>query len=421
VSEPKMKEKEEVKIESPQEMVEVNKNKIKKEPSLVEKNIKFFNTELSKTIDEKDKTLQHEITVGMNDTMAIEASMERNILTEEKKLGMMDPRFIDQSTILKGHNCSGFGGGDRISQDSLFHKVISQVQEKNKSDKYNFKAFKNKKISNENILRNMIESSNNVLPIPESMKESISTSMSTFSIEKQNAQIEIINTSSTKKDTPKEEKPKQVKSMAKNTNNFGIEKAEKLSIESSSGKSKEEETPKEPKIVLNKKIGNGLTLNDDLTKKANYESTEFKSKQQDIFDKSKTTNFFQKNNKENKQPEKKTNDMVNTISRKERERALTQKSKSQLFAQTTKRHNNYLDSNIDRKKNVDNEIDLGFMPQDMLYADKATYGESSINLLAAIEILEKAQDNKNKLMKNESPQVKSFWSVFNPFQCGNYN
>jgi len=105
-----------------------------------------------------------------------------------------------------------------------------------------------------------------------------------------------------------------------------------------------------------------------------------------------------------------------------REKDRVAKSKSQLlFDKSTKRHNNFLESNVDRQKNVDNEMDMGFMPQDMLFADKTTYGESSINLKAAMEILEKAQDNKNKLMRNETPQEKSFWSIINPFQCGHYN
>jgi len=95
----------------------------------------------------------------------------------------------------------------------------------------------------------------------------------------------------------------------------------------------------------------------------------------------------------------------------------TKKKKNVL----TKKHNNNLDANIDRSKHVDKELDLGFLPQDLLYNDKSTYGESSVNLIAAIEILEKAQDNKNKLIKNEVPEEKSFWSMINPFHCGSYN
>ena len=50
------------------------------------------------------------------------------------------------------------------------------------------------------------------------------------------------------------------------------------------------------------------------------------------------------------------------------------------------------------------------------------YGESKNNLLAAMEILEKAQDNKNQVQKVEQPQeAKSFWSLLNPFRCGNNN
>jgi hypothetical protein len=54
--------------------------------------------------------------------------------------------------------------------------------------------------------------------------------------------------------------------------------------------------------------------------------------------------------------------------------------------------------------------------------NERTYGESKSNLLAAIEILEKAQDNKNQVQKQEKPQEnKSFWSFMNPFKCGNNN
>jgi len=200
----------------------------------------------------------------------------------------------------------------------------------------------------------------------------------------------------------------------------------------------QEETPRDPKIFIKQKknIPSGLTLNDAISKKSNNDNiAEFTGKQENTnafeINKSKTTKYLPnilKNrtieNKENKHPNSmKNNDLNSIIMRREKEKSssIAFKSKSQLFDKTTKRHNNYLNSNNDRTKNIDNEMDIGFMPQDMLYADKATYGESSINLLAAIEILEKAQDNKNKLMKNEPVQDKSFWSFINPFQCGNYN
>jgi len=129
------------------------------------------------------------------------------------------------------------------------------------------------------------------------------------------------------------------------------------------------------------------------------------------------------NIKENKEPNSLIdNDLLTSIlARKEKETKQHPKGKSGLFENTTRRHNNNLEANIDRTKEVDKELDLGFLPQDLLYTDKTTYGESSINLLAAIEILEKAQDNKNKLIKNENTQEKSFWSFMNPFQCGSYN
>jgi len=39
-----------------------------------------------------------------------------------------------------------------------------------------------------------------------------------------------------------------------------------------------------------------------------------------------------------------------------------------------------------KPKDLDKELDLGFLPKDLLYNDK-TYDDSSKNLLAAIEIL----------------------------------
>jgi len=116
------------------------------------------------------------------------------------------------------------------------------------------------------------------------------------------------------------------------------------------------------------------------------------------------------------------NELISSImARKEKDSKKQSKGKSYLFEKTTRKHNNNLEANIDRTKEIDKELDLGFLPQELLYTDKTTYGESSVNLLAAIEILEKAQDNKNKLIKNDPPQEKSFWSFMNPFQCGSYN
>jgi hypothetical protein len=63
------------------------------------------------------------------------------------------------------------------------------------------------------------------------------------------------------------------------------------------------------------------------------------------------------------------------------------------------------------------------LPKDLLYNDKTTYGESTLNLIAAIEILEKAQDSKDKIIKTEdiSKDDNSFWAKMNPFKCGTNN
>ena len=67
-------------------------------------------------------------------------------------------------------------------------------------------------------------------------------------------------------------------------------------------------------------------------------------------------------------------------------------------------------------------LDLGFLPKELLYNEKTTYCESTINLIAAIEILEKAQHTKNNSnVKKDLPENKSFWSMINLFKCGGYN
>lgn len=93
-----------------------------------------------------------------------------------------------------------------------------------------------------------------------------------------------------------------------------------------------------------------------------------------------------------------------------------------------KKVNNHFEVNPDRQKNVDKEyfnikcrLDLSFLPKELLYNERS-YCESKNNLLAAIEILEKAQENKNQVQKQDKPQEsKSFWSFINPFKCGNNN
>lgn len=65
-------------------------------------------------------------------------------------------------------------------------------------------------------------------------------------------------------------------------------------------------------------------------------------------------------------------------------------------------------------------LDLSFLPKDLLYNDK-TFEDSNKNILSAIEMLEKAQENK-KEVDNESKEAKTFWdkvsNFMNPFKCG---
>jgi len=56
---------------------------------------------------------------------------------------------------------------------------------------------------------------------------------------------------------------------------------------------------------------------------------------------------------------------------------------------------------------------MSFLPRDLLYNDK-TYEQSANNILSAIEILEKAQEDTVA----EKVKPKSFWDMINPFKCG---
>jgi len=133
---------------------------------------------------------------------------------------------------------------------------------------------------------------------------------------------------------------------------------------------------------------------------------------EDLFNKGKENILKQQNNKQNHSEDK---DRKGTDP-KAKPKSLLDKHGSEKKI----RINHGFDyGDINRQKNVDKELDLGFIPKEYLYNDK-TYGESKNNLLAAIEILEKAQDNKNEIAKKEQPQESksSFWSFMNPFKCG---
>jgi hypothetical protein len=67
---------------------------------------------------------------------------------------------------------------------------------------------------------------------------------------------------------------------------------------------------------------------------------------------------------------------------------------------------------------------MSFLPKDLLY-NESNYKNSNENLLAAIEILEKAQSNKEKNISQHPQHEKKeegFWSkLFKPFKCGSNN
>jgi hypothetical protein len=64
-------------------------------------------------------------------------------------------------------------------------------------------------------------------------------------------------------------------------------------------------------------------------------------------------------------------------------------------------------------------LDLEFLPKDLLYNNK-NYSDSHKNLMDAIDILEKAQNQQfNETPKTEPHAETSFWSkILNPFKCG---
>ena len=67
---------------------------------------------------------------------------------------------------------------------------------------------------------------------------------------------------------------------------------------------------------------------------------------------------------------------------------------------------------------------MSFLPKDLLYNDN-TYHDSNKNLLYAIEVLEKAQSQKDKNEPEENKPNGTFWNkvgnFFNPFKCGKEN
>jgi hypothetical protein len=68
-------------------------------------------------------------------------------------------------------------------------------------------------------------------------------------------------------------------------------------------------------------------------------------------------------------------------------------------------------------------LDLAFLPKDLLYNEN-NYNDSNKHLLQAIEILENAQNQKDK-NSEKAEDKEGFWgkvsSFFNPFKCGQNN
>ena len=63
---------------------------------------------------------------------------------------------------------------------------------------------------------------------------------------------------------------------------------------------------------------------------------------------------------------------------------------------------------------------MSFLPKELLYNDHS-FQDSNKNLLSAIDLLEKAQENKKEIDK-ENREDKTMWqrlgNFLNPFKCG---
>ena len=172
-----------------------DKYKEKKENIICKKTkIEEKSEKLNELFDEKSKNID-----SNNSLLEIINSQNKdnNTLIEKKelKLSKSDVNSQNYVDLPKSHDCSLFK--ERNSKESLFDKVLNQVQEKNKSNKYNFAS--NKKIKHvQDSNTNLIENSNNIIIIQEKAeveentpKVNLRKNTGIFSIERQNSQIEL--------------------------------------------------------------------------------------------------------------------------------------------------------------------------------------------------------------------------------------
>jgi hypothetical protein len=63
-------------------------------------------------------------------------------------------------------------------------------------------------------------------------------------------------------------------------------------------------------------------------------------------------------------------------------------------------------------------LDLEFLPKDLLYNNNKGYGDSQKNLLDAIDILEKAQNQQMNTKQKVEDEPGFFGRLFGHFKCG---
>jgi len=280
---------------------------------------------------------------------------------------------------------------DRASKESLFDRVINQVKEKNKNNKYNFKYHckKNNKID-ESFRNNVIDQSNTLIIVADqnTSKDNITSSLS---IEKQNSQLQIITNKdcvsytvenfaiqsdkskysinnldnigdkSLKSDVSKNDKKKEeIKSKVYKGEDLSPDKEKRKRIEYIQDKENQDSNKKE----------NSSRECIELKKKASYLNqnveTLFSSKTGKIKNIGAKNLLLKRNSKSNhpgktKDQPSNTND-INTeeglssyLKKKQLEMKLKQSKKPHFFDKENKKHNNLLSANLDRPKHVDKE------------------------------------------------------------------
>lgn len=381
---------------------------LNKSSSLVEKNISFFNQEINKKATLIDNENKINSTSEENKILGEEGKgMSFEISSNKKEFNKSNESDFYKSlqfnhNVVKNINISiqGLNNNlnnmslfqDRASKESLFDRVINQVKEKNKNNKYNFKYHckKSNKLE-ESFRNNIVDKSNTFIIIPDqnSSKDNINSSLS---IEKQNSQLQIITNKDCISHTA--ENFAIQSDISKSSINKSENKGDKSYVSNYDINDKKKEEPKS-------KVFEGEDLQDekeyrkridytqnkenqdfnkneymsreyvDLKKKASYLNQNVESLFSSKTGKIKnigTKNFFVKrNSKSNNQGKMKMQASIkydiNTeeglssyLKKKQLEMKMKQHStKPPFFDKDKKKHNNLLNANLDRPKHVDKE------------------------------------------------------------------